>query len=60
MLLVGAILAICLSRGFSFTDTGVLWFWAEVPWFAAALVALGTVLATTCLILQRRSKLLRS
>jgi len=56
MLLVGAILAVCLSFGFSFTGTGMVWFWAEVPWFGAVLVVLGAVLAATYLVLQRRSK----
>lgn len=56
MLLVGAILAVCLSFGFSFTDTDVVWFWVEAPWFAAAVVTLGAVLAATYVVLQRRSK----
>ena len=56
MLLVGAILAMCLSFGFSFTGTDVVWFWAEVPWFGVVLVVLGALLATIYLVLQRRSK----
>lgn len=60
MLLVAAILAVCLSFGFSFTGTNIVWFWVEVPWFAAALVAAGAVLAATYLVLQRRSKRRRS
>ena len=56
LLLVGAILTVCLSFGFSFTDGGAVWFWTEVPWFGGVLVLLGAVLTGVYLVLRRRSK----
>jgi hydrogenase/urease accessory protein HupE len=39
-----AILAVLLAVGFTISDAGVQWFWAEVPWFAVLLAMVGILL----------------
>jgi hydrogenase/urease accessory protein HupE len=39
-----AILAVLLAVGFTISDAGVQWFWAEVPWFAVLLAVVGILL----------------
>lgn len=49
-------LALCsvgLAVGFTFTDTGIRWFWADAPWVSAALLV-GSAACWGFLLLLRR------
>ncbi|MGM7665501.1 hypothetical protein [Microbacterium sp. A93] len=55
MLLVAAILALLLSVGFNFSETGISWFWTAAPLVGAGLLVLSGLLGVSYVLLGSRS-----